>query len=359
MIPRPDLTHIPPAVREYIEALEAEVERLGGKASSRPKPRPAVNFTAPEEEEVPPLPPLAPDEPPTTVNLISMTGNGLAKRTLRHLYGRQRRGGMGIFDLDAPADDPVALLTLAESSQSLLLFTNLARTFRLPVNLIPEEAVRARGQLITAKMTLQEGEHFVAALPDEARGAIALVSQEGFVRYLRHHVFGEYMKPGAAMFDARKCGELASVCRTPGDAELLIVTRRGKGIRFSEKLVPPQGGPGIRLETGDTATAIVSVDEDSRVFLGDAEGRGTIRLMAGFAANKAAGGGGKAIMNSDCLISAATVEEGGEIFLISRLSKIIRFMADETPAKESTVQGVNCMMLRSDEVRALLTTVVV
>jgi DNA gyrase subunit A len=98
---------------------------------------------------------------------------------------------------------------------------------------------------------------------------------------------------------------------------------------------------------------IAGVDEDTSVFIATSEGRGTIRLMSGFNPNKSAGVGGKIIINASDVIGALTVKEGSDLFMISRLGKIIRFMAAEVPEKEGTVQGVNCMALRSDEVTAL------
>jgi DNA gyrase subunit A len=138
---------------------------------------------------------------------------------------------------------------------------------------------------------------------------------------------------------------------------LFIATNHGKAIRFSEKLVPPQGGPGIRLENGDSVAAITSVYPDSGVFLADSLGRGTIRLMNSFSPNKGAGGGGKNAMNTDQLIAAVTVNANEDIFMISRLSKMIRFTAEEVPAKEGNVQGVNCMGLRGDEVISIAVSV--
>ena len=340
---RPDLSQIPPSVREYIEKLENEIAQL--RSASQPG---RVRATTREETIAPAE--SAPPEPPTTIQVITLTASGLAKRTPRHQYLRQRRGGMGIFDLDAPEDDPAAILILADLSQYLLLFTNLARAYRLPVSQIDETTVRGRGASIITRMNLQPDEHLVAALPDEARGAVALVSTHGMVRHLRHHIFGEYMKPGTVLFDAGKYGALAAACRTPGDGDLFIATRQGKAIRFSEKLVPPQGGAGIRLEKGDVVTAVAAAHDDSRVFLVDAIGRGTLRIMSGFGANKSAGGGGKTAMNTDCLVAAFSAEDPGDVFMISRWSKIIRFSLDEIPAKEGVVQGVNCMALRADEV---------
>jgi DNA gyrase subunit A len=75
--------------------------------------------------------------------------------------------------------------------------------------------------------------------------------------------------------------------------------------------------------------------------------------MAGFSANKAPGAGGKVAMKTDDLIGAVTVSEEDDIFVISELSKIIRFGVDEVPAKEGVVQGVNCIALRNDKVTAL------
>jgi DNA gyrase/topoisomerase IV subunit A len=95
------------------------------------------------------------------------------------------------------------------------------------------------------------------------------------------------------------------------------------------------------------------VNEDSRVFLVDTIGRGTLRTMTGFAPNKSAGGGGKIAMNTDSLIAALNADHPRDIFLISHWSKIIRFSLEEVPVKEGVVQGVNCMALRADEVVAV------
>jgi len=82
------------------------------------------------------------------------------------------------------------------------------------------------------------------------------------------------------------------------------------------------------------------------------DGKGTIRLMAGFAPNKSQGGSGKIAIKNDQVVSALSVELNDDIFIISRLGKIIRFSAEEVPMSEGVVQGVNCISLRSDEVMA-------
>jgi DNA gyrase subunit A len=351
-IERPDMSRLDPAVQAYIEALEAELENLRTRSEAPARKQSSRAAHRDEEEPESALPPIEATEPPTTLNLITITAGGLAKRTPRHLYTRQRRGGMGVFDLDAPDGDPPAILVVAEENQSLLLFTSQGRAFRLPVSAIAESPVHSRGGSITARLRLQPEEMLVTALPDQVRGSVAMVSQNGMVRSLRHHVFGEYMKPGTAMFDPRQFGPLAAACWTPGDGDLFIATRSGRAIRFSEKLVPPQGGPGIRVDGEDQPVAITAVYQESGVFLIGADGRGTIRLMEGFNPNKSAGGSGKAALNTALLVSAAAADDHDDIFLISKLGKLIRFSAEDVPPKEGVVQGVHCMALRADQVAA-------
>ena len=366
---RPDLTGVDSAVRAYIEALEAEIMRLESRERMERKrdhlqerervPDRGRDRTAGDEEtyiDEASLPPLELNEPPTALNLITISASGIAKRTPRHLYQRQRRGGMGIFDLETGEVDPPAVLVEAEVEQSLLVFTNQARAFRVPVQNIPESPVRGRGQTIFGRIQLLPDERVVAALPDLARGGVAMVSQRGMVRSLRHHVFGEYMKPGTILFDVKTFGPLAAACRVPGDGDLLIASRKGHAIRFSEKLVPPQGGPGLRVDDGDEAVAITPVYHESAVFLVGSDGRGAVRSMAGFNPNKSAGGSGKIAMNTGVLCGAVSASDQSDIFIISHLSKIIRFKAAEVPVKEAPVQGVFCMSLRGDRVVSVLVT---
>jgi len=333
---RPDLSQLDAAVRAYIEALEAEVERLSG---SQPKAAAA--------------PPLEPSEPPTTLNVVTVSRSGLAKRTPRHFYSRQRRGGMGIFDLDSPADDPPAHLLIADEGQDLILITNEARVFRFAVEALPESPVRSRGQALTAELELNPGEQPALILAYPYQGYLVIATQQGQVRRLRHHFFGPSVTQGSSLYDIKKLGVPIAACWTSGENDLFIATRQGRAIRFAEQQIPAQGCLGLRLTDDDAIVAVAAVEPDGGVFLLSADGKGTIRLMSGFSANKAPGAGGKAAMRTDQLIGATAVGEADDIFVISRLGKIIRFQAAEVPATEGVVQGVNCMALRADETTAL------
>jgi DNA gyrase/topoisomerase IV subunit A len=99
---------------------------------------------------------------------------------------------------------------------------------------------------------------------------------------------------------------------------------------------------------------ITSVDENCGVFILGNDGKGTVRLMSGFAANKSPGGSGKLVIKSKSVIGAITIYPDDDIFIITKFGKVIRFKSDEVPPTEGVVQGVNCISMRADEVVSVL-----
>jgi len=180
-----------------------------------------------------------------------------------------------------------------------------------------------------------------------------MVSQRGWVQRVRDGYLGKSLINGMSFHNVKDGGPITAVCWTNGDGELFIATRQGKGIRFRESQASERGCLGLRVELGDEVAAVTAVYPHSRVFMITHDGKGTVREMETFAANKAPGAGGKAVMKTEKLIGALTINDGDDLFIISQLGKIIRFPADDVPAKEGAVQGVNCMALRNDEVTAV------
>lgn len=335
---RPDLSQASPEIRHYIEWLENELA--------------AFQRTASPQTQTEPGEPALPQEPSTTVNLVTVSRNGMIKRTPRHLYARQHRAGMGVFDLDIPESDSPALILTANQGQDLLAITDFGRAYRLPLDSLLESAVRERGQAMNDLIPLQADESLRVLIPGQEAGYLALLSARGYVRMLRHNFVGPNLQPGTSVFEVGKFGPVAAGTWTNGGEDILIATRQGIGIRFPQRAVLNGYNLGIRLERKDEAVAIAEVREEGEIFLASADGKGTIRLMAGFSANKAPGGCGKILLKTNYLAAATTVDAEADLFIITRLSKVIRFPAEEIPPKTGVVQGVNCMSLRADQVVA-------
>jgi DNA gyrase subunit A len=337
-IARPDLSHVDPAILAYIESLENELHR---------------SAVEPRFRETTPVEVSEPSEPPTTLMVLTATAGGFIKRTPRHFYDRQRRAGMGIFDLDSSEADPPTLLTIADLSQGVVFLTSQARAFRMPVAELSESPVRARGTSLASHLQLRPDERFTLAFPDSGSTYLLLVSQRGTIRRIRYNYLGENVRPGSLMYELREGGAPAAACWSDGEGEVLITTRKGNGIRFAEKQIPVRGCSGIRIDPDDAVVGVSPISADCSVFMASADGKGTVRLMSGFTPNKEPGGGGKVAFKGDALVGSAAVRDNDDVLILSRLGKIIRFRAGEVPAKEGPVQGVNCMALRGDECVAL------
>jgi DNA gyrase subunit A len=340
---RPDLSNLPHTVINYIEYLES---LIGQNKSTKIK-----NITESQSNETIPINP----EAPTTVQILTVSRLGFAKRTTRHHYLPQHRGGTGNPDFQIDSVDEYALLcSFDKATTTLLAFTNMGRVFRISVSRFEEKGIRDSGDWLWERIELDPGEKIAAILPVQATGFVAMVTRTGRIRTLRHHLFGEHMRSSMVVFSPMEHGELIAACWTPGDADLLVSTRNGMAIRFSEKIIPKMGDQSIKLSAGDEVIGLTSVYPDGEVFIGTADGRGALRTMEGFAPNKSMGGTGKILIKSNHVVGITSILPDDHIFMLTHQGKVIRFQVGEIPMTDAPVQGVNCMLLRNDEVISII-----
>ena len=350
-IERPNLSQLPPEVRDYIQALEQELMFLQTQQKSPAKVEKSAESPTDESDQY--------SEPETTMQLITMTERGIAKRTARHHYSRQKRGGMGIFDLEAPENDPPALLAVADQSADLLIITSEGRVFRLPVSAIPATPPRGKGQLLPKPVDILPHEKIVSVLTADKDIYLVLVSERGWVRRVRSNYLNRSMIQGIRYHKVSEGGMVTGACWSNGKSDLLLLSRLGKAIRFDENQVPTNGCLGMRLDPDDKVIGVASPSGDQgQILVLTDDGKGTIRVMEGFRQNKAPSAGGKILIKSDAVIGVVNILPQHDIFVISRLGKLIRFAAQDIPIKEGVVQGVNCMNLRADEVTAFVNSTV-
>ncbi|MSP13913.1 MAG: hypothetical protein EXR62_13275 [Chloroflexi bacterium] len=314
-----------------------------------PAPRPAPE---PQYDVEPDL-----SAPPSKIMVITVSYDGLSKRTPVNHYGKQRRGGIGIYDLCTRDDDPVHMLVIADKDMDLLAFTNLGQAYRLPISQIPQAEVRGKGEDLNGMLSLSAGEVISALLPvplESGSGYVTIASQGGFVRHYRRAVLGPGMVQGTSLWDAKEVpGAPVAACLTNGNEHVLLATHQGMGIRFPESTIPLRGIQAIKLQENDRVAGLLPVKENSSVAVVTTDGQGARRMMAGFSANQAPGGQGKILIKSQAVAAIAEAEDGQELMCISKFSKIIHFDADEIPAKTAPVQGVAVMEIRGDEVVAM------
>ncbi len=349
-----------PALQRYIRTMEMENARLRQelmelRQGAARRQRAEVARETRSEAAPAQLPTI---RYPDDVLVLTITRGGLAKCTPLNDYSTQRRGGMGVFDILSTRDDLAAHLAVTRASAALLVLSSRGRAFRIPVDSLPLTEVRGRGASIPERLQFTEDETVAAvlALDDEQdpRSTVLIATQSGWLRSLHRNYVGPRLQPGTLLSDPKRGGAPAVMALSNGAGDVLLVLRSGLGYRFPERLISREGVRGIQTRPDDPVIGLLSVagDEDE-VLLVTADGQGTRRQMAGFASNKSPGGQGKVIMKSEAVAAAARVGPDDEALCISGFAKIIRFAADEVPAKTGNVQGVSVLDTRGDNLTAL------
>lgn len=347
-----------PALQRYLHVLETENARLRQELLELRQTAARRQRVETTRERIPEAAAaqLATPHHPADVLVITLTSRGLAKCTPLNDYSTQRRGGIGVFDIQTAREDAVTHLLVAHSRASLLLLSNRGRAFHLPVEALPLTEVRGRGASLPERLLFSEGEQITAVLAlDEAdpRTTVLIASESGWLRAIHRHYVGPRLQPGTLLSDPRRGGAPAALTLSHGTDDVLLVLRSGLGYRFPARLAGHEGVRGIQTRPHDRVAAVVSVaSDDDEVLLVTADGQGTRRQMSGFAANKSAGGQGKVIIKSEAVAAAVTVAAAAEALCISGLAKIIRFAVEEVPAKSGNVQGVAVLDTRGDAVTA-------
>jgi DNA gyrase subunit A len=260
--------------------------------------------------------------------------------------------------VERPDLNNLPLEVVAYIEAGLTLVTDHGRAFRVAVADFIETPVAGRGKSMMERFPLRSNERVALVvgdpLPGQPSAYLVLVTARGQVRRIGSQYMGKNLQAGTVLYNVTEGGAPAAAAWTMGNDDLLIATRSGLAIRFSERQVPVRGCLGLRVDPADVVVGVAAADaERGGAFMACHEGKGTIRLYSGFSANKAPGSGGKTLMKVAQLIGLNAAREQDDVFIVSRLGKIIRFAAAEVPAKEGVVQGVNCMALRADECVAM------
>ncbi len=355
---RLDITQLPAHVREYIEALIAENQRLKEEIA-RLREQLAERRQAPPSRSPARERPSALPKPkyPETVMVITLSRHGRGKRTPINAYTPQHRGGVGVFDIKLPEDDAPAHLLVADVQSTLLCLTDQGRAFRVPVRVIPQGEIRENGALLKPHLTLLPDEQVTAvAVLDDATPwtHLFIITAQGWVKRLRSNYVGPRLNPGTVLVTPQREGGRPVVAFTGTETgDLLLVTRRGMGIRFPVTSAPGRGVRGILVQPDDEVVAATLVQEESTVLILSAQGQATRRPMRTFAANRSPGGKGKIAMRSEEVVAAAVADDTAEVFCISRFAKILRFPAGEVSVHQTPSRGVDVMNVRGDTITAM------
>ncbi len=287
--------------------------------------------------------------------VVSLTANGYVKSVLARTYKTQGRGGRGVKGANIREDDIISTLLHTSAHAYLLFFTNRGKVYRIRAHEIPRKERTARGVLVQSVLPME---------PDEVVEAIIDTRDyETFKHLVAFTKLGQVKKTAFKEYDSRNSvlnairlqegDEVVAVRATAGDNDLIMLTKKGQGIRFAEVDARPmgrdtQGVRGIRLKEGDEVVAAACVDDGDDIMLLTSGGYGKRTKMAEFPKQKRGGMGVKAMKLTrvrGVLVAARMVSPGDEIFVTSSDGIVIRQPIDKISRQRRDSTGVKIINL--------------
>jgi DNA gyrase subunit A len=352
-----------------------------------------------EKYATPRLTELVPDEGEIAIEdlianegvIITLTHNGLIKRTNISSYRSQRRGGKGVIGMatreGATEEDKdfIEHLFTAGTHDHLMFFTNMGRVYVERVHEIPDMGRASKGRSIANLLELKNSETVAALIRIEAKtgsnkedttwqqpGFLFFATRQGTVKKTPLEDFANVRKGGIIAIGIESGDTLIDVKLTTGQDQVVLITRDGMSIRFSEEDVRPMGRPaggvrGITLEKPDAVVAQAVVVRDATLLVAGENGigkrtpfdmvleNGTIEPVYRL---QSRGGKGiitmKANEKTGAVVGALTVRETDEIMLITIGGQMVRtFVKDIREAGRNT-QGVKLIDLQQgDKLQAI------
>ncbi len=292
---------------------------------------------------------------------VTLTHLGYIKRVPADTYKTQRRGGKGITALTTRENDFVKDLIITSTHDYLMFFTNTGKAHKMKAYEIPEAARQAKGTPAVNFLSLMQRERITAVMPVQefvADRYLIAVTKNGTIKKTSLADFDTSRKTGLIAISLKDNDELVGIKQTSGSDNVIIVTKNGKCICFSEEDVRPMGRVAggvraIKLEENDEVVAMELVQPGEELLVVTKNGFGKRTSVADY---KIQVRGGKGLLTYDKakfkktgeLIGAMVVAEDDDVLLINSDGIIIRINASEVSRLGRATQGVKIMRVAEE-----------
>lgn len=305
-------------------------------------------------------------------SVLVLTSGGYIKRTNPAEYRKQKRGGVGVVDLDTKDEDFVTQFLTASTHSDLLFFSDRGKAYQLKMYELPEGKRATKGKSIMNFLSLEQGETVtsVLAMPKEKKAAeglsLLMATKDGTVKKCSATSFKEVRRSGliAISLDkpARPNGHsgggdalISAQFVSKGD-DVMLTTSKGQSIRFKEADVREMGRQaggvrGIKLGASDVvvgAGVIPNGAKDAQLLVLSSTGYGKKTKLSEYKCQGRGGSGIKAMSitpKTKQLVGGIVLTQDGEIVAMSKKSQTIRTGLSEIPTLSRATQGVRIMKL--------------
>lgn len=292
--------------------------------------------------------------------VITLTHSGYIKRISADTYSAQKRGGKGIQAMSTREDDFVEHVMVTSTHSDVLFFTNRGRVYKLRAYEIPDAGRTAKGMNIVNLIAIEPDERIETVLnvkDDNREGYLFMGTKKGIVKKTPLTDFKNIRKSGLIAISLREGDELLRVKVTHGDANLIMVTKSGYALKFSEKDVRPMGRTAsgvkaINLRDDDVAVCMdIAVDGEKLLVISE-NGYGKRTDVEEYKIQHRGGLGlitYKISEKTGLLVGATVCKEDDELMLINTSGVAIRINVKDISVNGRAAMGVKLMKTKEDE----------
>jgi len=310
--------------------------------------------------------------------IITLTHNGLIKRTTISSYRSQRRGGRGVIGMatrevskvEGEEPDFIEHLFTAGTHDYLMFFTNLGRVYVERVHEVPDMPRTSKGRSIANLLELKADEKVAAMIRIESKlspnrenitwqqpGYLFFATQKGTVKKTALEEFGNVRKGGIIAINIEPGDTLIQAKLTSGTNEVILITQGGMSIRFLEEQVRPMGRPaggvkGIELDEQDRVVALAIVGSDATLLVAGDNGIGKRTAFDEYRGQTRGGKGIITMKTTDKtgqVVGALPVRESDEIMLITTGGQLVRIKVGEIREAGRNTMGVKLINLETND----------
>jgi len=314
------------------------------------------------------------DTIPENETILVFSAGGYIKRTDPAEYRTQRRGGVGVVDLDTKEADFVKMFLTTSTHADILFFTDKGKAYQIKAFELPEGRRATKGKSIVNYLSLAGDESVTSmlAMPKEVKAteelSLVMITESGVVKKVSADGFRDVRRSGLIAIKLQPGDQLLTARFVAKGDDLSLVSLEGQSIRFKHTDVREMGRNaggvrGMTLKGKDkivTADVIRSTDKDPLLVVLSEKGFGKMSKLSEYKVQKRGGSGiktAKVTPKTGKLMTGLVVpNREGEIVAISRNSQVIRVPLVEVPILGRQTQGVKIMKLREgDSIASLIT----
>lgn len=299
-------------------------------------------------------------------SVLVLTSGGYIKRTDPDEYRKQKRGGVGVVDLDTKEEDFVTHLLTTNTHSDLLFFTDKGKAYQMKMYEIPEGRRATKGKSIMNFLSLEGGEKVtsILAMPKEKKTgdlSMMMVTKQGVAKKVAAASFRDVRRSGIIAISLHDHDELISVSFVEKGDDVIVVTSKGQSIRFKESDVREMGRgaagvAGMRLDKNDFVISADVVKKDLEkpsLLIVMANGYGKKTALKEYKVQNRGGSGIKTAQvtskTGNVIASRVVIEDESELVAMSKKSQVIRVDVKEIPSLGRQTQGVRIMRLRDGD----------